>query len=47
MPEKRKECWVMLPQRYDIRCDLCGGVNLNWSEFEHLISMARSLSGYA
>jgi len=27
----------MLPQRYDIRCDLCGGVNLNWSEFEHLI----------
>ncbi len=35
--EKRTECFVQLPQVYEIKCDVCGGDNLNWSEFDKKI----------
>ena len=28
---------VYEPARYEITCDLCGGANITWSEYEHLI----------
>lgn len=27
----------MKPQSYEISCDLCGGSNIEWSEYEHMI----------
>ena len=33
----RERIFVMEPVRYEIRCDLCGGINITWSEYEHLI----------
>jgi hypothetical protein len=36
-PTKRTWCYVMKPQSYDIHCDLCGGVNIEWSEFNGCI----------
>ncbi len=27
----------MKPTAYEMRCDLCGGDNIEWSEFEHMI----------
>jgi hypothetical protein len=35
----RKRTWhyVMKPQSYEIACDKCGGTNIEWSEFEHMI----------
>ena len=34
---KRAQVWIMKPQAYEISCDICGGSNIDWSEFEHLI----------
>ena len=34
---KRTWCYVMKPPAYEISCDLCGGDNITWSEFEHMI----------
>lgn len=36
-PEKRKYIFVGHPVQYEIRCDKCGGINIWWSEFEHMI----------
>ena len=33
----RERVFVLEPARYQIRCDLCGGDNITWSEYEHLI----------
>ena len=33
----RERVFILEPARYDIRCDLCGGANITWSEYEHLI----------
>ena len=27
----------MQPTSYEISCDICGGNNITWSEFEHMI----------
>lgn len=35
--KKRKWIYILKPPRYEIRCDLCGGTNITWSEFEHRI----------
>ena len=35
--EKRTWCYCMKPTAYEISCDLCGGTNIHWSEFEHMI----------
>jgi hypothetical protein len=35
--KKRTWCWIMLPADYEIRCDLCKGANITWSEYENLI----------
>lgn len=34
---KRKWIYVQKPQDYCISCDLCGGSNIAWSEYEHMI----------
>lgn len=34
---KRKWIYIQKPQVYEITCDLCGGSNIEWSEFEHMI----------
>ena len=34
---KRKWIYIQKPQVYCIACDICGGDNIEWSEFEHLI----------
>lgn len=33
----RTSCYCMKPTVYEISCDICGGNNLAWSEFEHLV----------
>jgi len=33
----RERVFVMEPARYDIRCDLCGGTDVVWSEYERMI----------
>lgn len=35
--KKRKDCFIQKPQVYGITCDICGGTNLHWSEWEYLI----------
>ena len=35
--KKRTWCYVMKPTAYEISCDLCGGINIHWSEFEKMI----------
>ena len=35
--KKRKWIYIQEPQEYGITCDLCGGDNIAWSEFEHMI----------
>lgn len=35
--KKRKWIYVMEPAEYEIECDRCDGVNIAWSEFEHMI----------
>ncbi len=34
---KRKWCYAQSPAVYQINCDLCGGHDITWSEFEHMI----------
>jgi hypothetical protein len=34
---KRKTCYVLSPEKYEISCDKCDGTNITWSEFEHKI----------
>lgn len=34
---KRESCLIQYPQQYCIQCDICGGSNLHWSEWDHLI----------
>jgi hypothetical protein len=33
----RTSCYCQKPTVYEISCDICGGQNITWSEFEHLI----------
>ena len=33
----RERIFVIEPARYEIRCDLCDGTNITWSEYEHSI----------
>ncbi len=33
----RKWIYIQKPQVYGFKCDLCGGDNIEWSEFEHMI----------
>ena len=35
--KKRKWIYIQKPQEYEIKCDLCGGDNIEWSEFESMI----------
>ena len=35
--KKRKWIYICKPQKYDITCDKCGGTNIEWSEYEHMI----------
>jgi hypothetical protein len=35
--KKRKWIYIMEPTSYEMSCDKCGGNNITWSEFEHLI----------
>jgi len=35
--KKRETYLIQYPQAYGIECDICGGVNLHWSEYDHLI----------
>ena len=32
--KKRKWCYIMQPTAYEIVCDICGGSDITWSEFE-------------
>lgn len=34
---KRDSCYCQKPTVYEISCDICGGINITWSEFEHMI----------
>lgn len=34
---KRKWHYILKPAQYEITCDICQGVNLEWSEFEGLV----------
>ncbi|MCK5615838.1 hypothetical protein KAR91_78970 [Candidatus Pacearchaeota archaeon] len=35
--KKRTECFAIKPAEWGIICDICGGDNLHWSEWEGLI----------
>ena len=35
--KKRKWCWIMKPHAYCMTCDICGGNNITWSEYERMI----------
>jgi hypothetical protein len=37
LPELRTWCYVQQPALYEISCDRCGGDNITWSEFAHMI----------
>lgn len=34
---KRKWCFASPPADFGIKCDICGGDNLAWSEYEDLV----------
>lgn len=35
--EQRDWVYVMQPKEYGMTCDICGGTNITWSEFDHMI----------
>ncbi len=35
--EKREWVYIQNPKEYGCSCDKCGGVNIQWSEFAHMI----------
>ena len=35
--KKREWVYIMKPVAYEISCDICGGSNIEWSEFERMI----------
>ncbi len=35
--KKRKFHYICPPADYAIRCDKCGSINIEWSEYEHMI----------
>ena len=35
--KKRKWIYIQPPQHYCMECNLCGGRNIEWSEYEHMI----------
>jgi len=35
--EKRIWAWVQAPDVYGVTCDLCDGLNIAWSEWDHMI----------
>jgi hypothetical protein len=35
--KKRRSCYIQKPYEYEIECNLCGGKNIDWSEFEERI----------
>ena len=35
--KKRIWVYIMQPQAYEMACDICGGINITWSEWEHKI----------
>ena len=35
--KKRKWVYLQNPKKYEISCDLCGGNNIEWSEFAGMI----------
>lgn len=35
--KKREWMYVQQPYDYEIRCDICGGSNITWSEYEGYI----------
>lgn len=37
MLKKRKWCYVHKPASFEIACDICGGSNITWSEYEHMV----------
>lgn len=34
---KRRWVWIQSPVTYECHCDLCGGSNITWSEYQHMI----------
>lgn len=34
---RRTSHYILKPQAFEIECDACGGRNLDWSEWDHLI----------
>ena len=34
---RRKWVYCQKPTSYEIYCDLCGGSNITWSEYDHMI----------
>lgn len=37
MKEKRKWVYLQTPPTYEILCDCCSGVNIEWSEFKGMV----------
>ena len=35
--KKRKWIYVQKPVKYEIKCDKCEGINIEWSEYEGMI----------
>lgn len=35
--KKREWVYINNPKYYDIQCDKCKGINIEWSEYEHKI----------
>ena len=35
--KKRTEHYILNPAKFDMRCDICNGINLEWSEYDGLI----------
>lgn len=36
-PKKRKWCYALGPEEFDMKCDRCGGVDIEWSQWEGMI----------